>query len=124
MDSLQFGTALIIFALFLTSFISISLYLKEKYKPSNKNKFYDDLASKASGIEEFRAPFKCAKTFKAMLSNEVFGPVHPLYIDYFNDLYNSNSELNDKVTEIINANKKGKDKKNLSLPVIGFSICS
>jgi uncharacterized membrane protein affecting hemolysin expression len=38
-------------------------------------------------------PFKSASTFKTLLENQVFGPVHPMYRDYFNDVYAAEVQL-------------------------------
>jgi hypothetical protein len=42
---------------------------------------------------EFRNPFHAANSFRELMKNQVFGPVNPKYLDYFNDICSADIEL-------------------------------
>lgn len=50
--------------------------------------------------KHLKEPIYSAQTYKSIISNEVFGPVDKLYIEYYNDLYESNNRLEDKINKI------------------------
>jgi hypothetical protein len=74
-------------------------------KIDNKNKeFFQkskelQVISKKSEIaleyfnKEFKNPFHAANSFRSLMKDQVFGPVNPTYIDYFNDLCSADVEL-------------------------------
>jgi hypothetical protein len=108
-------------------------------KIDNKNKeFFQkskelQVISKKSEIaleyfnKEFKNPFHAANSFRTLMKDQVFGPVNPIYIDYFNDLCSADVELYcvvNKVMELykIQSEIYSNDEKEISTAAIVSNI--
>lgn len=98
------------------------------------NEFYDKFinikqASSHSEValkyidKEFSNPLKATNSFKTMLKDQVFGPISPMYIEYFDDVCQADYELYGIIKKImemfrIQSEIFNNDKKNISLTSI------
>ncbi len=55
--------------------------------------------------KEFKNPFNAANSFRVMLEKQVFGPVNPVYIEYFNDVCSADVELYSAVNKVMDLYK-------------------